>query len=77
MRLYHNIIMISVALACSASTALAEDECSQVCPEGQVNVGFLDGQMGTCVCMPRGDGMQDVTPEVSVGDEGTDGQLTQ
>ena len=56
----------------SLAKAEGEDVCETACEEGTVKTGFLDGQVGTCVCLPQGAGMEDVTPEESVGAESPD-----
>ncbi len=53
-----------IALLCGqTSTALADDLCTDACPEGKKRAAFADGNNQTCLCVAVGEGMVETVPE--------------
>ncbi len=57
MKILQILSVIFLAMLCTASIAMADAQCPESCPEGQVLVTFGDGNNLSCTCVPQGEGM--------------------
>ncbi len=70
------ILAVFAAVVLGTQPAVATVDCSANCPDGQVLIGFGDGDDASCECVAQSTVTDEVVPYVSEGDESPNADVT-